>query len=71
MRPVTVHTPRLGGRGGSRSDQAVHLIKANPGISASEVARKMKIQPNYMYRVLGDLHKEGKVKKSGRSYSAA
>ena len=23
----------------------------------------MKIQPNYMYRVLGDLQKEGKVKK--------
>jgi hypothetical protein len=31
----------------------------------------MKIQPNYMYRVLGDLQKEGKVKKSGRKYTAA
>jgi predicted HTH transcriptional regulator len=58
-------------RGGTRADQAVRLIKANPGISASEVARKMKIQPNYMYRVLGDLQKEGKVKKSGRKYTAA
>ena len=58
-------------RGGTRADQAVRLIKANPGISASEVARKMKIQPNYLYRVLGDLQKEGKVKKSGRSYTAA
>ena len=57
-------------RGGTRADQAVALIKANPGISASEVARKMKIQPNYMYRVLGDLQKEGKVKKSGRKYTA-
>jgi sugar-specific transcriptional regulator TrmB len=58
-------------RGGTRADQAVRLIKANPGISASEIARKMKIQPNYLYRVLGDLQKEGKVKKSGRSYTAA
>ena len=39
-------------------------------MSASEIARKMKIQPNYMYRVLGDLQKEGKVKKSGRKYTA-
>jgi len=57
-------------RGGTRADQAVALIKANPGISASEIARKMKIQPNYMYRVLGDLQKEGKVKKSGSKYTA-
>jgi predicted HTH transcriptional regulator len=57
-------------RGGTRADQAVALIKANPGISASEIARKMKIQPNYMYRVLGDVQKEGKVKKSGRKYTA-
>ena len=57
-------------RRGTRADQAVALIKANPGISASDIARKMKIQPNYMYRVLGDLQKEGKVKKSGRKYTA-
>jgi sugar-specific transcriptional regulator TrmB len=58
-------------RGGTRADQAVKLIQQNPGITASEIAKKMKIQPNYMYRVLGDLEKEGKVKKSGRSYSPA
>ena len=61
---------RRGRRGGTRSDQAVRLIKANPGITASEVAKKMRIQPNYLYRVLGDLQKDGKVKKSGRSYAA-
>jgi DNA-binding IscR family transcriptional regulator len=49
----------------------VKLIKQNPGITASEIAKRMSIQPNYMYRVLGDLQKEGKVKKSGRSYTAA
>jgi CRP-like cAMP-binding protein len=58
-------------RGGTRADQAVNLIEQNPGISASDVAKQMKIKPNYLYRVLGDLEKEGRVKKDGRSYSAA
>lgn len=58
-------------RRGTRADQAVRLIKANPGITAAEVAKKMRIKPNYLYRVLGELQKEGRVKKSGRSYSAA
>jgi len=58
-------------RGGTRADQAVKLIQENPGISASDVAKQMKIKPNYLYRVLGDLEKEGRVKKDGRSYTAA
>ncbi len=68
-RSRTAASPRRR-RGGTRADQAVRLIKANPGISASEVAKKMRIKPNYLYRVLGDLEKEGRVKKSGRSYTA-
>ena len=31
----------------------------------------MKIKPNYLYRVLGDLEKEGRVKKDGRQYYPA
>jgi predicted HTH transcriptional regulator len=58
-------------RGGTRSDQAVKIISQNPGITASEIAKQMRIKPNYLYRVLGDLQKEGKVKKEGRSYTAA
>ncbi len=58
-------------RGGTRADQAVRLVKANPGISASEIATKMKIKPNYLYRVLGELEKEKKLKKDGRAYHAA
>jgi DNA invertase Pin-like site-specific DNA recombinase len=60
-----------GRRRGTRADQAVRLIKANPGISAAEIAKKMRIKPNYLYRVLGDLEKERRVKKSGRSYTAS
>jgi sugar-specific transcriptional regulator TrmB len=58
-------------RGGTRADQAVKLIEDNPGISASDVAKQMKIKPNYLYRVLGDLEKEGRVKKDGRQYHPA
>ncbi|HET7120083.1 MAG TPA: hypothetical protein VFI17_02385 [Solirubrobacterales bacterium] len=58
-------------RGGTRADQAVKLIEDKPGISASDVAKTMKIKPNYLYRVLGDLEKEGRVKKDGRQYYPA
>lgn len=55
-------------KGGTRADQAVKLIESQPGISASDVAKTMKIKPNYLYRVLGDLEKEGRVRKDGRQY---
>lgn len=58
-------------RGGTRADEAVKLVKANPGITASGIAKEMKIKPNYLYRVLGDLQKEGRVKKRGREYHPA
>jgi CRP-like cAMP-binding protein len=58
-------------RGGTRADQAVKLIEGQPGISASDVAKTMKIKPNYLYRVLSDLEKEGRVSKKGRQYYPA
>ncbi len=61
---------RRRGGGGTRADQAVELIKQNPDISASDIAKTMKIKPNYMYRVLSDLEKQKKVKKKGRKYRA-
>ena len=64
-------TRRRRRRGGTRADQAVKIIADNPGITASDIAKQMRIKPNYLYRVLGDLQKEGRVKKSGRSYTAA
>jgi hypothetical protein len=57
--------------GGTRGDQAVELITKKPGIGASDIAERMKIKPNYLYRVLGDLEKEGRVKKDGRQYYPA
>jgi hypothetical protein len=64
-------TGRRRRRSGTRADQAVKLVESNPGISASEIAKKMKIKPNYLYRVLGELEKEGRVKKKGRQYQPA
>ena len=58
-------------RGGTRADQAVKLISESPGIGASEIARKLGIKPNYMYRVLTDLQKDGKIRKDGRAYHPA
>jgi hypothetical protein len=46
---------RRSGRRNTRADQAVKLIKANPGMTAAEAAKKMRIKPNYLYRVLGDV----------------
>jgi CRP-like cAMP-binding protein len=64
-------TRRRRRRGGTRSDQAVKLVAANPGISASDMAKRMNIKPNYLYRVMADLEKQGKVRKDGRAYHPA
>jgi hypothetical protein len=58
-------------RGNTRGDQAVKLVEKSPGISAAEMAKSMKIKPNYLYRVLGDLEKEKRVSKKGRKYFPA
>jgi hypothetical protein len=56
-------------RGSTRADEAVKIIKQNPGISVSELGRKMKLNhPNYLYRVLPDLQKEGRIKRKGKGY---
>lgn len=69
--PSTGPRRRRRRKGGTRADQAVKLVEDNPGINASDIAKQMKIKPNYLYRVLGDLEKEGRVKKQGRQYHAA
>lgn len=58
-------------RGGTRADQAVKVVEQNPGLSASEIAKEMKVKPNYLYRVLGELEKDGRVTKKGREYRPA
>src|SRR5512144_636167 len=46
---------------GTRSIQAMELVKAQPGITIRELADAMKIKANYLYRVMPALEHEGKV----------
>ena len=42
---------------GTRGNEALALVTANPGISIPEIAEKMGIKQNYLYRVLPGLAK--------------
>jgi hypothetical protein len=55
---------------GTRSVQALSLVKAQPGITIPELAARMGIKQNYLYRVLPGLEQEGKVAKQGRGWHA-
>ena len=55
---------------GTRGKQALELVRAEPGITIPELAKKMGIQQNYLYRVLPGLQKDGLVKKSGKGWHA-
>ncbi|HEU4976579.1 MAG TPA: winged helix-turn-helix domain-containing protein [Baekduia sp.] len=55
---------------GTRGKQALELVRENPGISIPEMAERMGIQQNYLYRVLPTLQKEGMVRKEGRGWHA-
>lgn len=58
-------------RGGTRAEHALKHISENPGATAPEIAKAMGIQPNYVYRVMGDLKKDGRVRKKGKGYYLA
>src|SRR3954454_2230148 len=53
---------------GTRSKQALELVRERPGISIPEMAEAMGIQQNYLYRVLPSLQKDGLVRKDGRGW---
>lgn len=55
---------------GTRSAQALALVQAQPGITIPELAARMGIKQNYLYRVLPSLEQEGKVAKQGRGWHA-
>ncbi len=70
---VSPNTKRRAGRrkgGGTRAKQALALVKEQPGITIPELATKMGIQQNYLYRVLPALRKERKVTKEGKGWYA-
>ena len=53
---------------GTRGAEALALVKENPGITIPEIADKMGIKQNYLYRVLPGLAKDGLVVKDGRGW---
>jgi len=66
-------TARTGRRGrprgsGTRSKQALELVRSRPGITIPEIAKEIGIQQNYLYRVLPALQKDGLVRKEGRGW---
>lgn len=61
--------PRRGGRrrkGGTRAEQFVEIVSENPGIKTSEVAKKIGMGANYLYRIKADAEKEGLIRVEGR-----
>jgi hypothetical protein len=53
---------------GKRGAEALALIQGQPGITIPELATKMGIKQNYLYRVLPGLKQESKIAKKGRGW---
>lgn len=58
-------------RGGTRAEHALKHVNEHPGATASEIATAMGIKPNYVYRVMAELEKDGRVSKQGKGYHPA
>ncbi|HSO98661.1 MAG TPA: hypothetical protein VLP43_06895 [Solirubrobacteraceae bacterium] len=58
-----------GRRGGNtRARQTFELVASQPGITIPQIAETMKIEPNYLYRVLPKLVSEGQVRRDGKGW---
>jgi hypothetical protein len=63
--------PRGRRSGGTRSAQALELVRTRPGITIPEIAQELSIEPNYLYRVMPSLVKDGHVKRQGKGWHPA
>jgi hypothetical protein len=66
-RPAKRRSGRRKGSG-TRAAEALSLVQGQPGITIPELAAKMGIKQNYLYRVLPGLEAEKKVTKQGRGW---
>ncbi len=55
---------------GTRAAQALSIVREQPGVTIPELASRMGIKQNYLYRVLPGLEQENKVAKQGRGWHA-
>lgn len=61
-----------GRRGGvTRATQALELVKSRPGITIPQIAEELKIEPNYLYRVMPGLVSDGSVRRKGQGWHPA
>ncbi len=61
-----------GRRGGNtRANQALELVISQPGISIPQIAESLKIEPNYLYRVMPKLVEDDKIRRDGQGYYPA
>ena len=63
--------PRGRSRGGTRANQALELVRGTPGITIPQIAEKMGIEPNYLYRVMPRLATDGQVRREGQGWHPA
>lgn len=57
--------------GGTRATQALELVRSRPGITIPQIAEALKIEPNYLYRVMPKLVQDGQVKRDGQGWHPA
>jgi hypothetical protein len=62
--------PRGRRSGNTRANQAFELVRSQPGITIPEIAEALKIEPNYLYRVMPKLVEDGQVKREGQGWHA-
>ena len=53
---------------GGRAEEVLAHVHKQPGITIAEMAKRMKIKPNYLYRILPQLEKDGKLHKRDKGY---
>lgn len=63
--------PRGRRAGNTRANQALQLVKDKPGITIPEIASELKIEPNYLYRVMPKLVEDGSVRREGQGWHPA
>ena len=63
--------PRGSRSGGTRATQALELVRDEPGITIPQIADALKIEPNYLYRVMPKLVSDGQVRRDGQGWYPA
>ena len=61
-----------GRRGGNtRSNQALELVRSQPGVTIPQIAEQLGIEPNYLYRVMPKLVNDGAIRREGQGWHPA